>query len=145
MSLRPSAFTFSVMPAFVPATVVELRGGTLIVSKMLNHELVAGSRLQVTTSNEDWEAFWNAVDFLNVWRWKAQYDTRELGVGVCDGKGWKLNMQHLGQAVTTGGANAYPSFLSSDRTSLHEERFGLFLFAVGELLSHKWGLTSRCS
>ncbi len=145
MSLRPSAFTFTLSPAFCPATVVELGGGNLIVSKTLSGELVSGSRFQVTPNNDNWEAFWNAVEFLNVWHWKAQYDTRELGVGVCDGKGWKLQMQYLDHAVTTEGANAYPSFHSPDRTSLNEERFGLFLFALGELLSHKWGLTNRSS
>jgi hypothetical protein len=139
MSLRPSAFTFTVTPAFNPATIVDLAGGNLVVSNTLGGELVAESRFQVTPSKEHWEAFWKAVDFLDVWHWRPQYDTRELGVGVRDGKGWKLQMQQLDHYVATGGANAYPSFSSIDRPSLDEERFGLFLFALGELLSHKMG------
>lgn len=144
MSVRPTAFVFSLEPTFTPSTVVELGGGNLIVVSYLPEGgLVPGSKHQVTPTAPQWTAFWNAVAFLDVWSWKPDYSSSDVGACVDDGKGWRLKIEHLEKSIRTKGTNAYPSFGSPDVTSLDEERFGLFLFALGELLSHKWGLTSR--
>jgi hypothetical protein len=145
VSVRPTTFVFKLEPAFTPSTIVELCGGNLIVSlKSHDGELVAGSRFQATPDASHWNAFWNALEFLDIWSWKPKYDTLELGVAVCDGQGWQLQVQHAGLSVVSSGVNAYPSFGSPGCASLDEGRFGMFLFALGELLSHKWDLTTRC-
>jgi len=139
MSARPTIFAFKISPAFAPMTSVELRGADLVVTG----EFAAGSDFHVTPEDRHWEDFWCAADFLDVWRWKPDYDTWELGVAVDDGQEWSLQIVHGERSMKAGGRNAYPAYSSPVRSSLQEERFSMFVLALAELVSRMWDRTPR--
>jgi hypothetical protein len=53
----------------------------------------------------DWQAFWDELDKIGTWDWKANY--REAG--VVDGTGWSVEITYNGRELKSHGSNAYPS------------------------------------
>lgn len=76
------------------------------------------------------DQFVAALDFLDVWNWKPDYDPTECGVTVCDGKSWSFSASIAGKECKTGGYNAFPSFEDVQKTSLKEERYGFLVMAI---------------
>ncbi len=139
VSDRPSAFTFQLIPAFTPTLSVELSGGNLLVSSLDQHgAVISGTRFQATPSADEWSCFWDAVEFLDVWSWKENYDL----TGGRDGEAWKLHLEHENKSVTAKGWNGYPAFDSPSKVSGSEDRMGVFLFSLCKLLSPKTQPTS---
>lgn len=137
VSVRPSLFQFQLGPACSPTIDVTWASGCLVVSTKTAYGASSeDSSLQVTPSIEEWACFWNAVDFLDVWSWKADYSD----LACRDGQSWSLSLKRgKKRSVTTEGVNGYPAFDSPSRTSENEERFGIFLLALAQLLSRRTG------
>lgn len=58
-------------------------------------------------TQKQWEAFWRAVDSLNIWSWKKEYSPPP-GCFVCDGTGWSISIKKDNYVLESQGYNAYP-------------------------------------
>lgn len=140
---RPSIFVFEVAPPFAPTTRVELQSGSLVVSRLsqASNEQEA-ERHKARVPHGDWSMFLRAIDFLDVWNWKPRYAPQDIGYEVKDGQYWQVALAFKERSVRTKGHSAYPAFESPSVTSLQQERFGLFVYCLGELIAHEWSLTT---
>lgn len=139
MPVRPDVFEFEYHQAFCPSTFVEVRGGTLVVSqRAITGETLSGTKFQVSTSDDAWTSFWDAADFLDIWSWKNEYEPMGR-----DGLSWCLRVTFKNRTMDSSGANSYPAYSHPSNSSSDQERFGLFVFALGELLKHEWSVTRR--
>lgn len=134
MSDRPEAFAFQLFRAFTSTIDIQWSSGNLVVS-LQNRDgtAIAGTRSQATPSVDQWTNFWRGVEFLEVWSWKEVY----ADPGTRDGQSWSLHMKHGKRSVTSEGENCYPSFASPTQLSGNEERFGLFLILLRQLLASR--------
>ncbi len=57
---------------------------------------------QVVVTPEEWDAFWEQIDLLDVWSWTDYHRVRR------DGGKWTLELQRGDRQVTATGRNARP-------------------------------------
>jgi hypothetical protein len=89
-------------------------------------------RIPVTT--DQIERFVAALDLLDVWSWRDNYDPEDLGMMVLDGGSWWFRAKLAGREIHTAGSNAYPSYTNPKETApiLCEERFAMLRASLYE-------------
>ena len=90
-----------------------------------------GGRIEVARERID--QFVAALNLLEVWEWRQDYDPAECGYEVCDGFGWKFTALIDGRTCLAAGANAFPSYADVTKASLDVERYGLLLAAMRQV------------
>lgn len=78
---------------------------------------------------EAWGRFWSALDSLEIWNWRQQYDNDNHA--VLEGTQWSLQLAHQGRSLRCGGSNAYPG--SEGPTYGNSSSFAKFINALGNL------------
>jgi len=63
-------------------------------------------RREVTSSAEDWRAFWARLDSLGVWRWVQLYGPEASHM---DGTRWSVAIAHEGRQMKSEGYDAFPT------------------------------------
>lgn len=81
---------------------------------------------RIPATAERIEAFFSALDLLQVWDWRNNYDPGDAGYAVMDGSSWTFTASFEGRECRSGGVNAYPAFANPIQTAaLDRGRFGL--------------------
>ena len=70
-------------------------------------------------------SFLAALDLIQVWEWRNDYNPDELGVEVCDGSAWSFSADIGGRNCHCSGTNSYPSFINPKQTTTKRGRFAL--------------------
>jgi hypothetical protein len=107
------------------AYAVELQGQTLRYTRDATTRRIAPTQQQ-------WRAFRRALDDVNVWRWRADYDA-----SVTDGTSWSLKIEYADHTLDTKGHNAYPDHTGSPSRMLPTRSFTRYLLAVQTLLGDR--------
>jgi len=85
----------------------------------------------IAPSHAQWQAFWESLDEIGVWRWRPHYPNP----GVLDGTSWSVDIAVGDKAVRSHGSNGYPT---ADGTLAREPtptpEFRRFLAAVRALI-----------
>jgi hypothetical protein len=88
-------------------------------------------RREIRPTPEQWRRFREALDAINVWRWRADYPNP----GVADGLGWEIEAAYADRKVFAAGTNNFPDDTGrptgSPKASSAFERLSA---AVGELV-----------
>ncbi|MCA9209096.1 MAG: hypothetical protein KDA55_12100, partial [Planctomycetales bacterium] len=90
-------------------------------------ELIIG---RIPASEEQVSHFIAAIDLLDVWRWRDDYDPNDVGMMVDDGANWWFKAKLGNRECKCGGCNAFPSYADVRDTSLNGERFALLRAAL---------------
>ena len=64
----------------------------------------AKQRKEIRPTPEQWRRFRQALDAINIWRWRADYPNP----GVADGLKWEVDLVYADRTVHAAGANNYP-------------------------------------
>ena len=84
----------------------------------------------VEPTDEQWRAFRQILDKINVWQWQAHYPNP----GVCDGTNWSFEVAYSDHALDTGGDNNYPDAHGEPTNLLDQTRtFDRLLRAITRL------------
>jgi hypothetical protein len=86
----------------------------------------------IPVDNKQIVKFVAALDLLDVWSWKPNYDPSECGYSVCDGMSWSFKASIGDRGCSAGGDNAYPSFADHQKASLDSERYALLVVAADQ-------------
>ena len=78
------------------------------------------------------EAFFAALELIQVWVWRSDYDPSDIDVTVEDGSSWSFNVSDGSRECRCGGVNAYPSFTDPKLTTTDRGRFALLHVAMYE-------------
>lgn len=74
--------------------------------------------------------FVSALNLLEVWSWRNDYNPEDIGWMTLDGSAWSFAALIGGSECRCGGANAYPAFGDVSQSSLQQERYALLLAAL---------------
>ena len=66
-------------------------------------DVLEEARLQ--PGEEDWRAFWRALDELDVWSWESYYEPE---YPTCGGTQWAAWIERGGRALKASGRDAWP-------------------------------------
>ena len=83
----------------------------------------------VSAPKERIESFIAALEFLDVWNWRSDYNPTDCGWVTMDGMSWTFTGSIDGREIDAGGENAYPSFTDAAQTSTAHERYAFLVFA----------------
>ncbi len=70
-------------------------------------------------------SFFAALDLIQVWDWRNDYDPNDAMCVVEDGSWWSFTASFDGRDCRCGGVNAYPSFADVNLTTTDRGRFAL--------------------
>ncbi|WP_254512968.1 hypothetical protein [Anatilimnocola floriformis] len=90
-------------------------------------DLIVG---RIPASNQQVEKFVVALQLLDVWNWRTDYNPNDIGHEVLDGGVWFFNIEIDGRSHKAAGVNAYPSYADPRKTSTDQERFRLLCAAL---------------
>ena len=78
-----------------------------------------------------WERFWDEIDKIGVWKWKAKY-ARKNSAGIS----WELDLTHEGRGVKAHGRDAYPECEGSEGEAHYPPggQFDRFIQAIARLV-----------
>jgi len=103
---------------------LELKSGKLIYTEFRSgYEKIRDKIFQLTA--EQWEAFWQVADDVNIWNWKKEYRNPEM----LDGTSWRVNIKFKDKEMDSQGSNNSPDggklskFLSAVRQLIDNEPF----------------------
>ena len=85
---------------------------------------------RIPASDEQIAAFKDALDLLDVWSWRNDYDPDDVGFMVDDGSSWLFAASIDGRECECGGVNAYPAFQDASQTTTNRGRYALLLAAL---------------
>ncbi len=105
-----------------------LKGGHIRIRDRSNVE--SHVTKPITAPRERISYFLASLEFLDVWKWRNDYQPGECGYTVLDGLSWSFNGDIEGRTIRAGGENAYPSFADVRKASLEPERYGFLVFAL---------------
>jgi hypothetical protein len=88
----------------------------------------------VTRRIPAWDAqvqeFFSALELIQVWDWRSDYDPSDVGVIVEDGSSWSFIASDGLRECRCGGVNAYPRFANPKLTTTDRGRFALLHAAM---------------
>jgi len=90
----------------------------------------------LTPSADQWRAFWQEAEAVDLWSWRRCYRPRP-DVVICDGDSWEIAIRGWdGRIILSSGENAYPADADPGETSTmeHPERFKRFTAAIRALV-----------
>jgi hypothetical protein len=85
---------------------------------------------RIPASETQIDEFFSAVDLIEVWDWRSDYDPSDVGATVDDGSSWSFTASDGERQCHCGGVNAHPSFADRNVTTLDRGRFALLLAAL---------------
>jgi hypothetical protein len=85
---------------------------------------------RIPANDERIAAFKDALDLLDVWSWRSDYDPDDVGFMTDDGSSWSFAASIGDQQCKCGGVNAYPSFRDASQTTLDGGRYAMLLAAM---------------
>jgi hypothetical protein len=85
---------------------------------------------RIPASDAQIEEFFSALDLIQVWDWRCDYDPGDVGVTVEDGSSWTFVASGGSHECCCGGVNAYPSFVDPKQTTVDRRRFALLRAAM---------------
>lgn len=71
-----------------------------------------------------------ALNLLDVWAWRDDYDPRDIGWTVLDGSWWTFSCKIGEQTHKCGGNNAFPSFHDPLQTTADRGRYAMLTAAI---------------
>ena len=90
---------------------------------------------RVPASIEQIQQFSDAMDLLDVWRWRPNYHSEEAGWRVLDGGTWSFKAEFHGRIICCEGEEGYPSFGDPLQVSINLSRFGLLIAAMYDVFA----------
>lgn len=121
--------------AFSGTTSLRLKGNHIKFRATNGNGNPLPARQPIPARNKQIDRLVAALDFLDVWNWKPNYDPIECGYTVGDGMSWSFSASIGGRECKTGGTNAFPSFLNPQTASLDTERYAFLVFAIRSAFS----------
>lgn len=85
---------------------------------------------RVPASDAELDEFFAALELIQVWEWRPDYDPRDVGVTVLDGSSWSFIASDGVRQCRCGGVNAHPSFGDHQVTTVDRGRFALLRAAL---------------
>jgi hypothetical protein len=85
---------------------------------------------RIPASDAQVKEFSAALELIQVWDWRSDYDPSDVGVTVQDGSSWSFVASDGRRECRCGGMNAYPSFADPTRTTTDQGRFALLRAAL---------------
>jgi hypothetical protein len=85
---------------------------------------------RIPASGAQVQAFFSALELIQVWDWRSDYDPSDIGVTVQDGSSWTFIASDGPHQCRCGGVNAYPSFADPKLTTTDRGRFALLHAAL---------------
>lgn len=74
--------------------------------------------------------FHDALDLLDVWSWRDDYDPEDVGFVTMDGSSWRFAVSIDDRNCKCGGNNAYPAFIDPRQTTTDRGRYALLIAAM---------------
>jgi hypothetical protein len=85
---------------------------------------------RIPASDAQVDEFFSSLELIQVWRWRSDYDPRDVGATVEDGSSWSFIASDGERQCRCGGVNAHPSFADHKVTTLDRGRFALLRAAL---------------
>lgn len=85
---------------------------------------------RIPASHAQVQAFFSALELIQVWDWRADYDPSDIDAAVDDGSAWMFTAANGARECRCGGVNAYPSYSDFKQTTIYRERFVLLHAAL---------------
>lgn len=85
---------------------------------------------RISASNAQVDEFFSALDLIQVWDWRSDYDSDDLGALVEDGSSWRFIASDGERQCRCGGVNAQPSFADHTVSTLDSGRLMLLYAAL---------------
>ncbi|QGJ68709.1 Hypothetical protein PBC10988_3700 [Planctomycetales bacterium 10988] len=127
MSLGDVEFELVENHCFTGVVSVRLKAGQIRFRGIGTKENPVG-RIQTRDCQRD--EFFQVLNFLEVWQWRADYYPMDCEMMVLDGMYWSFRAAMAEKECDAGGENAFPSFADPKKTSLEQERYGLLVGAI---------------
>lgn len=125
----PEEFVFTTSGYGSGSTTVRVDGDAVVVRRAQWDPATPADSTRRVPTQQQWTAFWAAVDEAGVARWRERY----FAEGVVDGVGWSLRIVAGGRVVDSAGANAYPDRLGRESENQETAAFRDFLDALADL------------
>jgi hypothetical protein len=125
--MQPS-FTLTEQSAFGSGYSWRLKESEIRFRGSGNYERLVTRR--IPASDAQIEEFFSALDLIQVWGWRSDYDPGDVGVTVEDGSSWSFVASGGSRECRCGGVNAYPSFADPKQTTVDRGRFALLHAAM---------------
>ncbi len=125
----PEKFSAYIGGFFGPSYWVELEQGTLHY-KVREKGQQKEKTTTITPTPEQWAAFRQALDEIDAWKWKKEYNS-----GTPDGTQWSLAIAYDHKKLASGGNNQYPG--REAKNTDYTKDFERYLAAVKALLGGK--------
>lgn len=74
--------------------------------------------------------FIDALNLLDVWSWRDDYNPEDMGFVTEDGSAWSFTINIDERVWKCGGYNASPSFRDPKRTTTHRGRYAMLVAAM---------------
>lgn len=124
----PSSFTLSEQFALGGDFTWRLKDSEIRCRGSGEYAQIVNQRIPV--SDERVVAFKDALDLLDVWSWRNDYDPDDVGFMTDDGSSWSFAASIDGRECKCGGVNAYPAFGDASKTTTDRGRYALLLAAM---------------
>jgi hypothetical protein len=85
---------------------------------------------RIAASDAQVDEFFSALDLIQAWEWRSDYDPSDVCATVEDGSSWSFTASDGERQCHCGGVNAHPSFADHSVTTLDRGRFALLLAAL---------------
>ncbi len=85
---------------------------------------------RIPASDAQGDEFFAALELIQVWEWRSDYDPSDVGLAVLDGSSWSFIASDGERECRCGGVNAYPSFADHQVTTVDRGRFALLHAAL---------------
>lgn len=94
-------------------------------------------KINIRPTADQWQSFWDEMDKIDVWNWKANYSPSML---IHDGTQWHVEFSNVNREITASGDNAYPSDKSPAETTDNNEstRYERFRSAIERLTGQEF-------
>jgi len=103
-TLLPRTFRFSMWGSAVPGSDVLVWDGETLMYKTSGFSHPKTTK--IVPSVEQWRAFWEKLEEIEVWEWQGRYD---LDAITYDGGGWGLVIEYGEKTIRSSGRSAWPS------------------------------------
>jgi len=96
--------------------------GTGTYSQLVNQRIPAG--------DDQFANFIDALNLLDVWSWRDDYEPEDVGFVTMDGSSWTFAICIADRDCKCGGNNAYPAFRDPRQTTTDRGRYAVLLAAM---------------
>src|SRR5262245_42029647 len=87
---------------------------------------------RIPASEAQIDEFFAALELIQVWEWRSDYDPSDVDVTVEDGSSWSFIASDGARQCRCSGVNAHPSFADHMVTTVDRGRFALLHAALDD-------------